>query len=126
MVGASSHNPFMEIQSANATFVERQTLGDLTKLIKDTTETFTSSLVSLTNKLEALTTRVDSMSGSRTPVNDRRPNQRNLICFYCRRPGHTARDCWKKQRDLQNNSQGNATSNATEGNSQGRQGSLNH
>lgn len=122
MVAPVQFNPFVDIQSANSASAERQNLGELTKLIKETTETFTKTVLSLTEKLEVLTVRVDSMSNAnnqRALGNERRPPPRNLTCFHCGRPGHTSRDCFKKKRELQN------ATNSRQNNGSENQGSLN-
>ncbi|GBM44175.1 hypothetical protein AVEN_257118-1 [Araneus ventricosus] len=30
-------------------------------------------------------------------------NNRQIICFHCRKPGHIKANCWKRARDMQNN-----------------------
>ncbi|GBM81521.1 hypothetical protein AVEN_227774-1 [Araneus ventricosus] len=30
-------------------------------------------------------------------------NNRQIVCFHCRKPGHIKANCWKRARDMQNN-----------------------
>lgn len=87
--------------------------AEFAQLLKSTTDSYTQALSTMTEKLEAMQVQINSMSQSNRGQNfnsgrmfnqqgssrsNHMPRQ-SVECFYCKKRGHVAKNCFQKSRD---------------------------